>query len=57
MTFFQEVIVGEAQRYMLLIVAVEVLVAQSCLTLMISWTVAHQAAPSMEFSSQEYWSG
>ena len=21
------------------------------------WTVAHQAAPSMGFSSQEYWSG
>ena len=21
------------------------------------WTVAHQAAPSMEFSRQEYWSG
>ena len=21
------------------------------------WTVAHQAPPSMEFSSQEYWSG
>ena len=23
----------------------------------ISWTVAHQAPPSMEFSRQEYWSG
>ena len=23
----------------------------------IPWTVAHQASPSMEFSSQEYWSG
>ena len=23
----------------------------------ILWTVAHQAPPSMEFSSQEYWSG
>ena len=23
---------------------------------MISWTVAHQAPPSMEFSGQEYWS-
>ena len=22
-----------------------------------SWTVAHQAPPSMEFSRQEYWSG
>ena len=21
------------------------------------WTVAHEAPPSMEFSSQEYWSG
>ena len=24
---------------------------------MTPWTVAHQAPPSMEFSSQEYWSG
>ena len=24
---------------------------------MTPWTVAHQAAPSMEFSRQEYWSG
>ena len=32
-------------------------VAQSCLTLSILWTVAHQAPPSMGFSSQEYWSG
>ena len=24
---------------------------------MILWTVAHQASLSMEFSSQEYWSG
>ena len=55
--FFQEGIVGEAQRCMLLIIAVAVLVAQSCLTLVISWTVAHQAALFMGFSSQEYWSG
>ena len=32
-------------------------VAQSCLTLAIPWTVAHQAPPSTEFSRQEYWSG
>ena len=32
-------------------------VAQSYLTLSISWTVAYQAPPSMEFSRQEYWSG
>ena len=32
-------------------------VAQSCLTLCNLWTVAHQAAPSMGFSRQEYWSG
>ena len=32
-------------------------VAQSCLTLCDSWTVAHQAPPSMGFSRQEYWSG
>ena len=25
--------------------------------LAIPWTVAHQAPPPMEFSSQEYWSG
>ena len=24
---------------------------------MFTWTVAHQAPPSMEFSRQEYWSG
>ena len=34
-----------------------VLVAQSCLTLKIPWTVAHQAPLSMESSRQEYWSG
>ena len=32
-------------------------VAQSCPTLCDSWTVAHQAPPSMGFSRQEYWSG
>ena len=30
---------------------------QSCLTLKIPWTVAHQAPLSMESSRQEYWSG
>ena len=33
------------------------LVANSCLTLAIPWTVAHQAPLSMGFSRQEYWSG
>ena len=33
------------------------LVAQSCLTLLIPWTVAHQAPLSMGFSRQEYGSG
>ena len=33
------------------------LVTQSCLTLATSWTVAHQAPLSMEFSRQEYWRG
>ena len=33
------------------------LVAQPCLTLAISWTVAYQAHLSMGFSRQEYWSG
>ena len=32
-------------------------VTQSCLTLVIPWTVAHQAPLSMGFSRQEYWSG
>ena len=32
------------------------LVAQSCPTLCDHWTVAYQAALSMEFSRQEYWS-
>ena len=32
-------------------------VAQSCPTLVTSWTAAHQAPPSMGFSRQEYWSG
>ena len=31
--------------------------AQSCPTFATSWTVAHQAPLSMEFSRQEYWSG
>ena len=31
--------------------------AQSCPTLVTSWTVARLAPLSMEFSSQEYWSG
>ena len=33
------------------------LVAKSCQTLAIPWTVAHQAPLSMGFSRQEYWSG
>ena len=32
-------------------------VAQSCLTLATPWSAAYQAAPSMGFSRQEYWSG
>ena len=32
-------------------------VAQSCLTLLTPWTVAHQAPLSMAFSRREYWSG
>ena len=35
----------------------KVLAAQSCPTFCDSWTVAHQAPLSMEFSRQEYWSG
>ena len=34
-----------------------VLVAKSCPTLRIPWTIAHQAPLSMGFSRQEYWSG
>ena len=33
------------------------LVAKSCLTLAIQWTVACQAPLSIGFSRQEYWSG
>ena len=33
------------------------LIAQSCLTLCTPWTIVHQASLSIEFSSQEYWSG
>ena len=32
-------------------------VAQSCLTLVTPWTVAHQPPLSVEFFRQEYWSG
>ena len=32
------------------------LVTQSCPTLVMPWTVAHQAPLSMGFSRQEYWS-
>ena len=32
-------------------------VAQSCPTLGTPWTAAYQAAPSMGFSRQKYWSG
>ena len=35
----------------------KVLVAQSCLTLSMLWTIVHQAPLSMEFSRQENWSG
>ena len=31
--------------------------AQSCLTLATTWTIAHQVPPSMGFPRQEYWSG
>ena len=37
--------------------AVGGLVAKSCPTLAITWTVACQAPLSMGFSRQEYWSG
>ena len=33
------------------------LITQLCLTLVIPWTVAHQAPLSMVFPRQEYWSG
>ena len=33
------------------------LVAKSCPTLVIPWTVAHQVPLSMGFPRQEYWSG
>ena len=33
------------------------IVAKSCLTLAMPWTVAHQAPLSMGFSRQEYWRG
>ena len=33
------------------------LVAKSCLTLAILWTLAHQALQCMGFPRQEYWSG
>ena len=36
---------------------VVVLVTKLCLTLAISWTIAHQALISMRFPRQEYWSG
>ena len=32
-------------------------VAQSCLTLITPWTIAHQGPLSMGFPRQEYWSG
>ena len=40
-----------------LLCVVKVKVTQSCLTLATLWTVARQAALSMGFSRQEYWSG
>ena len=33
------------------------LVTKSCPTLVIPWTAAYRASPSMGFSRQEYWSG
>ena len=36
---------------------VDGLVAKSCLTLEIPWTIACQVPLSMGFSRQEYWSG
>ena len=39
------------------IVKMKVLVAQLCLTLVTSWTAAHQAPLPMRFSRQGYWSG
>ena len=33
------------------------LFAKSCPTLLIPWTVTHQAPLSVRFSRQEYWSG
>ena len=33
------------------------LVAKSCVTLVMSWSVALQVPLSMEFSRQEFWSG
>ena len=38
-------------------ICMEVLVAQLCLTLCDPMVCSHQAPLSMEFSSQEYWSG
>ena len=38
-------------------VVVVVIVAQLCLTLVTSWTVACQASLSMPFSKQESWNG
>ena len=40
-----------------MLVKIEVLVSQSCSTLVTPWAVAHQVPLSMEFSRQEYWSG
>ena len=40
-----------------MLVKIEVLVSQSCSTLVTPWAVARQAPLSMEFSRQEYWSG
>ena len=39
------------------LVVVGGLVAKSCLTLVIPWTVARQAPLSLGFSRREYWSG
>ena len=42
---------------MYLVMKVQVLVTQLCLTLVTLWTVALHAPLSMDFSQQEYWSG
>ena len=47
---------AEMVNLLLCMVVVGGLVAQSCPSLEIPWTVAHQAPLSMGFSRREYWS-